>query len=88
MAQFNIESSVINVVVNPGDHLFLLLHHSGQLAEDAPKLNNGALDGVHGVGPAGVVLVLVVVDGGQLGPSHVNHSVATLGRHVVLHRQY
>jgi len=66
MAQLNIESSVVNVVVNPGDHLLLLLHHGGELAEDASKLDDGALDGVHSIRPAGVVLVLIVVDGGEL----------------------
>ena len=88
MAQFNIESSVVDVVVDPGDHFLLLLHHGGQLAEDASKLDDGALNGVHGISPAGVVLVLVVVDGGKLRPSHVDHGVSTLGRHVVLHREH
>ena len=88
MAQFDVESSVVDVVVNPGNHLLLLLHHGGQLTKDASKLNDGALNSVHCVGPARVVVVLVMVDGGKLRPSHLDHGVSTLGRHVVLHREH
>lgn len=79
VTKLDVESSVVNVVVDPGHHLLLLLHHGGQLAEDAPQLHDGALNGVHGVRPTRVVLVLVLIDGGELlRAAHVDHSVSSL----------
>ena len=89
VTKLDVESSVVNVVVDPGHHLLLLLHHGGQLAEDAPKLHDGALNSVHGVRPARVVLVLVLIDGGELlRAAHVDHSVSSLRGHVVLHGKH
>ena len=79
VTKLDVESSVVNVVVDPGHHLLLLLHHGGKLAEDAPQLHDGALNGVHGVRPTRVVLVLVLIDGGELlRAAHVDYSVSSL----------
>ena len=35
VTKLDVESSVVNVVVDPGHHLLLLLHHGGKLAEES-----------------------------------------------------
>jgi len=91
MTELNVEECVLDVGVNPLDHLLLFLHHVGQLGKYSAKLDNGALDGVHGVGPGAVVFITLVLHVGLHSTAHVNGDGSTgagLGlSHIVFHGQ-
>ena len=90
VAKVDVIRDVVDILIDVVHHLLLLLHYGGQLGEDASKLNDGALNSVHCVGPARVVVVLVMVDGGKLlRATHVDQGIfsMTMSSNVFLHTQ-
>ena len=88
VAKVDVIRDVVDIDLESGHHLLLFLHYGGQLGEDASKLNDGALNSVHCVGPARVVVVLVMVDGGKLlRATHVDQGISSMSSHVLLNTE-
>jgi len=88
VAKVDVIRDVVDILLDAVHHLLLLLHYGGQLGEDASKLNDGALNSVHCVGPARVVVVLVMVDGGKLlRATHVAQGISSMSSHVLLNTE-